>query len=380
MKEKNCAPVFCNTGVTNTTAPEIRQISKILIDWLQVTFYNYSGSIFDLFSYLFNINNSYVNEKAGGFFGYTTTYYYKNIMILYNEYRDDMGYHLYVTGSGCRDLEDFGVNYKELFSKIINLNCHFTRLDVSIDLFNDNNITFGHITHCIDNNEVVGHFRYVTHIKKSRLRDNKGFGDTIYFGSRTSLFQLVFYDKYAERVCAGFQPISDVKSWVRVESRLRDNLAFETAYKISSLDNFSPAWLSILSYYIDFKVYNPNDLKNRYRWCSQNWWTDFLLGLPKLKLSNVNHEHNLLKTRNWLEKNVSRSQFLCFVAGIDNLSSDTISSSLFYEMLKNGLSKIDDKDVQLINDFRLKNNKSLFTKNEIIEYFNDLKRVIVSIN
>lgn len=379
MKEKNCAPVFCNTGVTNTTGSEFRDFSKILIDWLQVTFYNYSGSIFDLFNYLFNIDSNFVNEKAGGYFGYTTTYYYKNILILYNEYREDMGYHLYVTGGGCRDLEDFGVDYKVLFSKIIDLNCHFTRLDVSIDLFNDDNITFNHITSCLKNNEAVGHFRFVTNIEKTRLSDNKYFGHTIYFGSRTSLFQLVFYDKLAERLCNGFEPISAIKSWVRVESRLRDKLAFETAYKIATLDNFSPAWLSVLSYYIDFKIYNSSDLKNRYRWSSQKWWSDFLLGLPKLKLSNVNHENDLLKTRAWLEKNVSRSQFVCFVAGLDNLDCDSISSNLFYEMLKSGLSKITDKDVQLINDYRIKNNLGLFTKNEIVEYFLDLKRVLVSI-
>ena len=378
MSNLDSNPRISNTGVTDTSSSIFGAFPKILIDWIQVTLYTFDGDIYTLFNYLFNIPKDMILSRAGGFFGYNTTIYYKNICILYNDYRDDMGYHIYVTGGGCRDLEDFGVDYKILFKKINELNCHYTRLDVSIDLFNDNNVTFKNIQNCITNNEVVSHFRFVTSIEKRRLKDNSNIGTTIYFGSRCSLFQLVFYDKYQERVSYGFIPDSSIKSWVRIESRLRDNLAYDTATRIVYSDDFTPVWFSILSYYIDFKIRNNYD-KNRSRWNSQKWWLDFLHTTSKIKLSNVNHEHNLVKTRMWLQENVSRSQFVCFVAGLKDLDTDVISSNLFFEMLKSGLSKIDEKDVQLINDFRLKNNLSLFTKKDIEEYFLDLKRVLVTL-
>ncbi|UKI58239.1 MAG: hypothetical protein L6V81_02025 [Clostridium sp.] len=53
-----------------------------------------------------------------------------------------MGYHLYMTGSACRDFEEMGLNYRDLFVKLFKLNVHFTRVDVSIDDFTGKYFSF----------------------------------------------------------------------------------------------------------------------------------------------------------------------------------------------------------------------------------------------
>ena len=114
MKQKNLGTPTTNRGVQNTYTSKFRGFSKIdnqyiLIDWIQCTLMNYDKPVYSLFKDLFGLSPLHIVVEPYHLFGYDTSYSFKNIRILVAEYREkeglsSMGTHLYITGSGCRDI------------------------------------------------------------------------------------------------------------------------------------------------------------------------------------------------------------------------------------------------------------------------------------
>ena len=214
-----------NRGVVNTYKSGL----FLLFDWVQGTFYidEKNMTIYDLFFYLFGVNESDVllNEKSPHF-GYSHCYSFRDICIMYSE-REDMGYHLYMTGSACRDFEELGLDYKRLFQKLYKLNIHYTRIDVSIDDFTGKYFPFDKIKSCVLNRCVISKFRTSTEFVKTNLKDIDNIGYTIWFGTRASDIQYVFYDKLKERIYnANCEIIQDnLNAWNRFEMRYRNTYA-----------------------------------------------------------------------------------------------------------------------------------------------------------
>ena len=218
------APVT-NRGVVNTYKSEL----FLLFDWVQATFFadKEKFTIYDIFFYLFGVDTSdlLLNEKSPHF-GYSDCYSYRDICIMVSD-REDMGYHLYMTGSACRDFEELGLDYKDLFKKLYKLNVHFTRVDVSVDDFTGKYFPFDQIKKCIKNRSVITKFRTSTEFVKTNLKDIDNIGYTIWFGTRASDIQYVFYDKLKERIYnANCEIIQDnLKCWNRFEMRYRNQYA-----------------------------------------------------------------------------------------------------------------------------------------------------------
>ena len=103
-------------------------------------------------------------------------------------------------------------------------------------------------------------------------------------------------------------------------------------------------------YYIDIKSKNSID-KNKSRRSTVQWWSNFVNGVGKLKLSSKTIEHSIVKSRNWLLNDVSKSQFMVYFAYLNNTGLDNISLDLLYELISNGNKKITPKDLKIINDF-----------------------------
>ncbi len=386
MKQKNLGTPTTNRGVQNTYTSKFRGFSKIdnqyiLIDWIQCTLMNYDKPVYSLFKDLFGLSPLHIVVEPYHLFGYDTSYSFKNIRILVAEYREkeglsSMGTHLYITGSGCRDIEDLGISYFDLFKKLINLGAKFTRLDVSIDSFDDKYYTMEKVVSCIRNGEVRTKFKNSIEFNKTYLKDSSNNGLTIWFGSRASEIQFVFYDKLKERESQNYIVSNDIKYWTRLECRFRDSYALEVANSFVNDNDFNNFLKGVIVYYLDFVDFNATD-SNKSRWLRKSWWNDFIDNVSKIKLQRVNVEKSISKSRRWLNDSVSHTQFMCFLSDIENISCDCISSKFIYSLLKNGSLKITDRDLQFINEYRLSNGLVPLDLSSVQDMIRDIKDVIL---
>ena len=73
-------------------------------------------------------------------------------------------------------------------------------IDVSIDNFTNKYYSLNRVVKCIKNHEVVSRFRSCIQFAKEDLDSLENIGHTVWFGSRSSDVQFVFYDKLKERI------------------------------------------------------------------------------------------------------------------------------------------------------------------------------------
>lgn len=389
MEHKNFGTPTTNRGVQNTTGPNVRGFFKtenqyILIDWIQCTIMNYTDTVFSLFRYLFNIAPQLIIKEPCHLFGYDTSYSFKNIKILIAEYREregmnSMGIHLYVTGTGCRDIEDLNISYFDLFDKLRKLGASFTRLDVSIDSYDDRFYTMNRIQTCIKNGEVRTRFKNSIEFVKTKLDNGENNGLTIWFGSRASNVQIVFYDKLKERQSQNYIISNDIDYWTRLECRFRNEHATEVIQNFLKQSNFNDYLKGIITYNLDFVIFNPSD-KNKSRWQQYSWWSDFIGSINRIKFQTVNVEKSITKSRRWINESVSRTNFKVFLSEIKDISVDSISSDFIFDVLTNGAKRLEDSDLQMINDYRVKHNLKPIERAEIEDLIRDIKDVIIERN
>lgn len=378
------APVT-NRGVVNTGPQYLSQKSfelkkqYLLVDWIQATVMNPDINIFNLFRDLFG--DVPVDVEPEHLFGYDTCYYFKNIKILVAEYRkrenlSDMGYHIYISGSGCRDIEDLCIDYVDLFKKLVSYGAKFTRVDISIDDFTNEYYDLSMIKECIKNGEVVSRFKTSIEFTKKSLLDSSEKGYTVWFGSRASNIQIVFYDKLKERESQHYIVENDIKFWTRLECRFRNEYAQNIISNFVLTTTFNEYFLGVIRNYISFREKSVID-SNKSRWREKDWWSNYLGSIPRIAFQRVNVENSITKSRRWLNDSVSRTNFMVFLSDVSDISSDEITSSFIFEMFKSGSKKITRKDLQYINDYRVKRGLQPFTLDSIRDFIIHIEDFII---
>lgn len=363
----------CNTGVVNTYIVG----TNLLIDWLSVTLkldcFDYY-SIINLFTYFFEVEDTDVTSVSGGLYGYTSTFYFKNIKIMLNPEREDMGVHILMSGSGCRDFEDLKLDWFLFFKKIQNYEYSYTRIDIAIDKFDNKYFTISKIFKYFQNLNVRTKFKTLIDINKYKLSDFSNMGSTLDLGSKGSLVQITFYDKLEERKQKNYIVSDDITVWLRTELRFKGIRANELVNIIinNGIENLGHATSEVLLNYIQF--IEPTSDTNKARWPISKWWLDFLNTTDKLQLSKINVETSITKKANWLKGQVSKTDFEVFISSIPNLDIvDNITLEYVYSKLSNGRAKINNKSLILINEYRTKNNMSLVDFDVINSFMNTIK-------
>ena len=367
---------------------------EVLIDWFQVTIFpkkdhkflsqfllydNFISSdriIPLLFKDLFNVSSADIIKENYGLNGYDIRYSYKNISLMYHSLRDDMGINILLTGHGCRDFEELGISWYELFNRLNNFEINFNRIDIAIDDFTNKNFSIPLLNKYIDNDLCCSRFKKVFYCGEKKINDCEHLGEMIQFGSKASDVEITFYNKYLERENAGYIIDNDIKYWLRTELRFRHERAEEIFKKIVILDDYMSLVKQVLFYYIDFKSPTSKD-KNKSRKETVKWWSIFLEDCSKLKLCSRSSERSITKTYNWLLQSVSKSQLMVYMAMLPNISLDSMSTDLLFEQLIKGGQKITDKDLIYINDFRKANKMIPITKGQLLDYLQDLKDIII---
>ena len=366
MIEKSFDTPITNRGVVNTkigkNLPDlclfeqntIENKIRMCVDWCQFTIFGYEiVQIFDIFKALFNVTASQLIYEDVSLYGYDSCYSYKDIHLYYSKKREDMGFHFLLGGTACRQVEDLGFDFKTLFENITRFNAHFTRLDIAIDNFSTDYFTINKVKKCIKLNSVVSRFKNTVEFIKTNIESGNNEGYTIWFGSRASKIQIVFYDKLKERESQNYIVDNNIKIWTRLEVRFRDEYASQVVDNLITQD-LNLYIKSILKNYIRFIDYSVVD-KNRSRIPNIKWWNDFIEDVSCTRLYNNNYVSSITRKKDWLDNSTARVNSMVLLSSIPDLSIDDISCKFLVEYFNKGFTKISDHDVQFINEFRLKN-------------------------
>ena len=358
---------------------------ETIIDWLQLTIFpdkfyadsyqlfhygaNVDNIVIKLFKELFGLEFNQLTKEQSGFNGYDVRYTYNNIQLMINSSREDMGVNLLMTGKGCRDFETLNISWFDLFDKINNFSFNVNRIDIAIDVFTNKYFTLQSIYKNIKLDLCCSKFKTYMKIHKASVSDSKLTGYQIQFGSKSSNIEITFYDKKLERASAGYMVDNNIKYWYRCELRFRHDLALQV-YDFIRVNEYQDYIKGVLYNYIDFKVDSKDTNKSRRE--SADWWLNFLGDVHKVKLANKSSDTSITKKIQWINDSTSKSQLMVYIAELDKLKLDNLTNDYLLGVLKEGTDKITDKDINLINDHRIKNKLVPFKKSEIYDYLKSI--------
>ena len=333
--------------------------------------------IYQLFKDLFNIEKQDLFFEDKGINGYSHCISYDNIRMYFSPSQPHMGINVLMSGQGCRDFDILGLDYKELVKKVNDLGGKYNRVDIAIDDFSNKYFSLSKIKYYIEHKLVISKFRTYFHMRKGIIENNVILGDTLQFGSRASLVQITFYDKLQERKNNNYIVRDDVKYWVRTELRFRNEKVselFEYYLNSTSLNQFVKG---VLGEYMRFLKKNENDTNNR-RWETVQWWTDYLENMNKIKFVPATLETSISRKKNWINDSTSKSAFMCLIADLPNLAVDDHTTDYLYQYFQLGFDKIKDKDLQLINTYRISKGKLPIEREQMEDYVRDFKDQIIA--
>ena len=252
-------------------------------------------------------------------------------------------------GSGCREFEKRGGNWKELINHIMSSRGYMTILDISID-DKVGYLTTKELDKLIRKGYFTSNFR--TFKEDSTLSTNgvgnKGWG--YFFGSRKSDIQLRIYDKRLEQINKGNAIDTNCTHWIRYEIRFMHDKAKSIIHELkNNIMNLEVWGCELLKGCINFLIPNKKDT-NKTRWEVNKKWESMLIDLGKQKVK-VSEEYKTNTTiysmRSWLKKNCTRSMI------INDLTLD--SEELERKELEHkliGMLKLSNVDLNMINEER----------------------------
>lgn len=244
----------------------------------------------------------------------------------------EMGCHVVLSGKGCRQYEArFGNVWPELIKKIIDQGGHFARIDVALDDY-DNRLSLAQIKEKVDKREVISKF---TKFRKNEEVDlttpaYENEGNTVYFGSKLSLFLIRFYDKAKE------QKVD--YPWTRVEIVCRNSRAELLAIAIINGKILSEITAGVLKNYLKF--IDASDDTNKSRWPVSKWWADFIGDVEKMKLTIKKEEITIQEKKDHLTKQYAPT--LALISKFDG------NDDFYNVLLRNGKQRLKQRHYAIL--------------------------------
>ena len=265
-------------------------------------------------------------------------------------------------GEGCRKAEEFGVDLLQTLNNLYRIpGCHCTRVDFATDLINDHEITFDYLLKKISAKSFSSSYRKALltlgfDIASENLEES---GVTITFGGNKSTSKLNIYDKKAEREENSGLGV-EIDSWIRFEVQVfteKADKVIKTLLADLELCRFEHFCTSLLFSHIDFKInenlyHDSNFRSTRVKtWPTDPIWQRFIGRTEKIKLkSQAKLEADFAKTRNWYNKSVIPTQTMLEIFYKDFPESRIETLNIQIKQL----NEIDDKQLSIINQYRLK--------------------------
>ena len=326
----------------------------VCIDWVQVTIQK--STVDDVLLMLFGvtIDSANITKTESGRFGYNTTYtVYSKMQVMYNKKNEQMGVHILLIGSACREYEQL-FSWQYFFEKILSTSYHFTRIDIAIDMYKKY-FTVNQLRKKIKKGELATRFKQSTYIEQLNLKDGLSESSSLKFGSMSSDIYIVIYDKLRERINGGYLVSDAIKFWTRLEIRFKKTHSNQLVTLLMDHDFKMDSFLFKIIYnYLDFKESGYSDtIKSRI----PTWevWERFLHDTEKLRLLPNSYQTSIQKKKNYADRNLSK--LMAMLCVVDN--------DFFLKLMKKGLNKINPNDLSIINSHLIATNQKVLTMSDI---------------
>jgi len=259
---------------------------------------------------------------------------------------------LEMTGSACKEFTKRNGNWFQLLDYLFSSGGGgFTRIDIAIDIINNDRLTLNWFKTKCDNRDLVTKFNSWRFFESGRFSDSDSTNTskTIYFGTPNSHRQLTIYDKLKERQAKNEH--YSLNHWVRIETRFQKDQADEVVADLlnGEIYNLGDYYKSILSSLVEFKNHGV-DLSRKNDWTIARPWERLLGSVSKYQFKNTyeNESSSIKAKKKWIKKNVSNS----FLNVLGSNDIDRIGDVLV-ELLDNKIYSTTNKDLSMVNKERI---------------------------
>lgn len=347
--EERSKSVLSEPSYTNRRVTRQKNSLTALIDWCQITVKDV-----DLFTVITDIlkiplSLMELQNKGKGIAGHELVAGFDNIKILkptgkmqYN------GFQILMSGSGCRNYENFLVINKEtwfdFFARVCQYHVNFPRIDLAIDDHKPY-LNIPELIRLTKQGLISSQLRNYSENASGELSESIPVhkGNTLYLGSSNSDFRIVFYEKgyeQAEKFGKELDP-----NWNRYELRFRQERANKVVQELIARRDVAEIAMSVLNGKIRFLEQPENKSTSRKRlYPTYPPWGLFMQDIEKIKLTIQPQKKTLNSIWNWLESSVAPSLKLFSEIGeLDNCD---------YIQVLIEQAKMNDTQIKIYEDYK----------------------------
>ena len=347
--EERSKSVLSEPSYTNRRVTRQKNSLTALIDWCQITVKDV-----DLFTVITDIlkiplSLMELQNKGKGIAGHELVAGFDNIKILkptgkmqYN------GFQILMSGSGCRNYENFLVINKEtwfdFFARVCQYHVNFPRIDLAIDDHKPY-LNIPELIRLTKQGLISSQLRNYSENASGELSESIPVhkGNTLYLGSSNSDFRIVFYEKgyeQAEKFGKELDP-----NWNRYELRFRQERANKVVQELIARRDVAEIAMSVLNGKIRFLEQPENKSTSRKRlYPTYPPWELFMQDIEKIKLTIQPQKKTLDSIWNWLESSVAPS--LKLFSKIGELDNYDYIQALIEQ------AKMNDIQIKIYEDYK----------------------------
>lgn len=347
--EERSKSVLSEPSYTNRRVTRQKNNLTALIDWCQITVKDV-----DLFAVITDIlkiplSLMELQNKGKGIAGHELVAGFDNIKILkptgkiqYN------GFQILMSGSGCRNYENFLVINKEtwfdFFARVCQYHVNFPRIDLAIDDHKPY-LNIPELIRLTKQGLISSQLRNYSENASGELSESIPVhkGNTLYLGSSNSDFRIVFYEKGYEQVEKFGKELD--RNWNRYELRFRQERANKVAQELIARRDVAEIAMSVLNGKIRFLEQPENKSTSRKRlYPTYPPWKLFMQDIEKIKLTIQPQKKTLDSIWNWLESSVAPS--LKLFSKIGELDNYDYIQALIEQ------AKMNDTQIKIFEDYK----------------------------
>lgn len=347
--EERSKSVLSEPSYTNRRVTRQKNNLTALIDWCQITVKDV-----DLFTVITDIlkiplSLMELQNKGKGIAGHELVAGFDNIKILkptgkiqYN------GFQILMSGSGCRNYENFLVINKEtwfdFFARVCQYHVNFPRIDLAIDDHKPY-LNIPELIRLTKQGLISSQLRNYSENASGELSESIPVhkGNTLYLGSSNSDFRIVFYEKGYEQVEKFGKELD--RNWNRYELRFRQERANKVAQELIARRDVAEIAMSVLNGKIRFLEQPENKSTSRKRlYPTYPPWKLFMQYIEKIKLTIQPQKKTLDSIWNWLESSVAPS--LKLFSKIGELDNYDYIQALIEQ------AKMNDTQIKIFEDYK----------------------------
>lgn len=266
-------------------------------------------------------------------------------------------------GEGCREFENKNLDKSWMdFLKffVIRLNANPTRIDLTIDDYDGSNISFEWLKQQLDQENFTTNFKS----KKYTIHGNSVDGYSIQMGNRSSVQELVIYEKNKEQIKKGIP--CNQEYWLRYEMRFRQNKAYDVSMNILELktkDEFRKFTMERLLEIIDIKAPGNFNKNNFHKLLTHPKWLSFLEQVNKAKLKRYKIRKSSFETY----LNFMKPKVASFIVNtlLHNETDIYLSVTKLLEITLDDFEKMDERKLKRYNDYLKEQNFKQITQDDL---------------